>query len=208
MQPMDTQFDLFSGGPATGTSTGPALAGVLLIENAVEPGEEAEIARYIDAAPLAPFRFDPWTGKRLTCSYGSGYDFERGRLTNAPPLPDWLLGLRDRLAPLARLRPTQIEQALLIRYDPGAGIGWHRDRPQFGEVLGLSLGASCTLRLRRRTQQGFLRHTLNLPPRSLYLLSGEARWEWEHSIAPIEVTRRSVTFRTLREPRQNGSGRL
>jgi alkylated DNA repair dioxygenase AlkB len=206
MQAMSAQFDLFSGQPSQATKPEP-IEGLLLIENAIEPDEEAEIAQRIDAAPLAPFRFGQWTGKRLTFSYGSAYDFERGRLTDAPPLPDWLLRLRDHIAPLAGLDPSLAVQALLIRYDPGAGIGWHRDRPQFGEVLGLSLGAPCTLRLRRRTERGFLRHALQLPPRSLYLLSGGARWEWEHSIAPIGETRWSVTFRTLREPRQHGPDR-
>jgi alkylated DNA repair dioxygenase AlkB len=86
---------------------------------------------------------------------------------------------------------------LLIRYDPGAGIGWHRDRPQYGEVIGLSLNERATFRLRRRTPDGFERHNVALPPRSLYLLSGEVRREWEHSIAPMEVTRRSFTFRTM-----------
>ena len=97
----------------------------------------------------------------------------------------------DPLDPRPRTR-------LLIRYDPGAGIGWHRDRPQYGEVLGLSLSAPCVLRLRRRTERGFERRKIELPPRSLYLLSGEVRTEWEHSIVPIEVTRRSITLRTLR----------
>jgi len=86
----------------------------------------------------------------------------------------------------------------VIRYDPGAGIGWHRDRPQYGEVIGLSLGNPATLRLRRRTGEGFERRNLELAPRSLYLLSGEVRAEWQHSIAPLDVTRRSITFRTLR----------
>ena len=113
-------------------------------------------------------------------------------------MPDWLVELRARLAPLAGLDPEALQAALLIRYDPGAGIGWHRDRPQYGEVLGLSLGADCTLRLRRRIEGGFERRSVPLPARSLYRLSGEVRWDWEHSIAPLRETRRSVTFRTLR----------
>ena len=113
-------------------------------------------------------------------------------------MPGWLAALRDRLAPLVGLDPAEFEAALLIRYDPGAGIGWHRDRPQYGHVLGLSLGADCTMRLRRRTGSGFERRSLHQPARSLYRLSDEVRWDWEHSIAPLEETRRSITFRTLR----------
>ena len=174
------------------------VPGLLWVPDAVTPAEAARLAARIDAAPLAPFEFGPWRGKRLTAHYGSAYDFARGRLGPAPLLPNWLLALRERLGPLAGIEPAALEAALLIRYDPGAGIGWHRDRPQYGEVLGLSLGAACAMRLRRRTADGFERRKLALPPRSLYRLSGEVRWEWEHSIAPLAETRRSITFRSLR----------
>ncbi len=175
-----------------------AVAGLAFVREAIGLAEEAELEDLVDAAPLAPFQFGQWQGKRLTASYGSGYDYQRGRVTEAAPLPDWLIDLRARLAPLVGGTPEQFVQALLIRYDPGAGIGWHRDRPQYGEVLGLSLGAPATLRLRRRTAAGFERRQVDLPPRSLYWLSGEARSEWEHSIAPLAVVRRSITLRTLR----------
>src|SRR5690348_11559522 len=132
---MTLQRDLFA-------HDAPLLPGLLLVPDAVTPAEEADIAAHIDAAPLQPFEFGQWRGKRLTTHYGSAYDFARGRLDAAPPMPGWLLALRERLAPLAGLEPGQLAAALLIRYDPGAGIGWHRDRPQYGEVLGLSLGAS------------------------------------------------------------------
>jgi len=176
----------------------PLVSGLQLVPEAVTPGEEARLAAQIDGAPLRPFEFGQWRGKRLTVHYGSAYDFSRGRLDEAPPLPSWLLALRERLAPTVGLDPAALEAALLIRYDPGAGIGWHRDRPQYGEVLGLSLGAPCVMRLRRRTGDVFERCKIALPPRSLYRLSDEVRWDWEHSIAPMAETRWSVTFRTLR----------
>jgi alkylated DNA repair protein (DNA oxidative demethylase) len=175
----------------------PIVPGLLLVEEAMSERQESGLETHIDAAPLAPFQFGQWEGKRLTTHYGSGYDFGRQRVAEAPPLPAWLLDLRERLAPQVGLEPTAFEAALLIRYDPGAGIGWHRDRPQYGEVMGLSLSAPCVLRLRRRTSTGFERRAIDLPRRSLYLLSGEVRREWEHSIVPLEVTRRSVTFRSL-----------
>lgn len=176
----------------------PVVPGLTFVAEAVTRAEEAELAAHIDAAPLAPFQFGQWEGKRLTTHYGSAYDFARHRLDEAPPLPDWLLALRNRLAPQGGMDPEALQAALLIRYDVGAGIGWHRDRPQYGEVLGLSLSADCVMRLRRRTETGFERRNLELPARSAYRLSGEVRWEWEHSIVPMDVTRRSVTFRTLR----------
>ena len=187
---MNLQRELFA--PA------PAVAGLVLAEKVISPDEERAIAAHIDAAPLTPFQFGQWEGKRLTMNYGSGYDYQRGALADAPPLPEWLEDLRDRLAPLVGLDPGAVQQALLIRYDPGAGIGWHRDRPQYDKVIGLSLSAPAKLRLRWRIEGGFERRTVELPPRSLYLLSGEVRQEWEHSIAPMDVARRSVTLRTLR----------
>ena len=141
----------------------PVVPGLRLVPEAVSTAEEAELAARIDAAPIRPFEFGQWRGKRLTTHYGRAYDFARGRLDDAPPLPDWLIALRARLAPLAGLDPEAFHAALLIRYDPGAGIGWHRDRPQYGEVLGLSLGADCVMRLRRRTGDGFERRKLPLP---------------------------------------------
>ena len=188
---MTIQGDLFA-------AAEPLVPGLLLVPDAVTPADEAELSARIDAAPLKPFEFGQWRGKRLTVHYGRAYDFSRHRLDEAPPLPDWLIEVRGKLAPLVELDPEALQAALLIRYDPGAGIGWHRDRPQYGAVLGLSLGAPCTMRLRRRTASGFERRKLELAPRSLYRLSGVVRWEWEHSIAPLDAPRRSITFRKLR----------
>lgn len=192
MPQMTLQGELFAAAAA------PLIPGLTLVEEAVSAAQEAELAARIDAAPLAPFQFGQWQGKRLTVHYGSAYDFSRHRLNEAPPLPGWLVALRETLAPQVGLEPEALQAALLLRYDPGAGIGWHRDRPQYGEVVGLSLNAPCTLRLRRRTATGFDRRNVLLTPRSAYRLSGEVRWEWEHSIAPMAVTRRSITLRTLR----------
>jgi len=197
---MAQQFDLFPAHPPTAPQNSRAAAppGFTLVEHAIPPELEADLAPRIDAVPLEPFKFGQWTGKRLTFSFGTGYDFAHGRPAEAPPFPQWLDTLRDRLAPLVGIDGGQIAQALLIRYDPGAGIGWHRDRPIYGDVLGLSLSSPAILRLRRRTPTGFERCQVALPPRSLYRLSDEARWDWEHSIAPMDVARRSITLRTMR----------
>lgn len=163
----------------------------------VDATEEAALIAAIDATDPTPFRFQGWLGKRLTSSFGWSYDFDRGTMAAAEPIPAFLLPVRDRAAAFAGLAADALEQALLIRYDPGAGIGWHRDRPQFEHVLGISLGAPATLRLRRRRADGFDRATIPLAPRSAYLLSGEARHDWEHSIAPMDEPRWSITFRSL-----------
>ena len=181
------------------SSAAPAVPGLVLVSEAITPEYEAELAELIDSSPLTPFQFGQWEGKRLTANYGSAFDYQRARPVAAPPLPARLAGLRDHLAPQVVRAPEPFVQGLLIRYDPGAGIGWHRDRPQYDEVIGLSLGSLVTLRLRRRLKDGgFERVGIALPPRSLYLLSGEVRSEWEHSIAPVEQIRRSITFRTMR----------
>jgi alkylated DNA repair protein (DNA oxidative demethylase) len=177
----------------------PRLAGLTQADAIVTPGEEQMLITSIDAAALSPFRFHGWLGKRLTASYGWRYDFDDASFAPAEAIPDWLLPLRAEAARFARLRSDKLVQALLIRYDPGAGIGWHRDRPVFEHVVGISLGASTTMRFRRRRPGGFDRASVLLAPRSIYHLTGEARHEWEHNIAAMEVTRWSITFRSLSE---------
>lgn len=179
----------------------PALPGLATRDAIVDPAEEAELIAHIDAAGLDPFRFQGWLGKRLTRSFGWTYDFDRASFAPGEPLPGWLLPLRDRAAAFAGLDPDALVHALLIRYDPGAGIGWHRDRPVFEYVLGVSLGHEAVMRFRRRAGARFERRQLPLAPRSIYHLSGEARNGWEHSIAPMDVPRWSITFRSLRRER-------
>ena len=182
------QSDLFEG---------PRLAGLSQGESIVTRNEEQALIASIDAATLSPFRFHGWLGKRLTASFGWSYDFETACFAPTEPIPDWLFPLREGAARFAGLEPDKLVQALLIRYDPGAGIGWHRDRRVFEHILGISLGATATMRFRRRRSGGFDRVAAELPPRSIYHLSGEARHRWEHSIAEMAETRWSITFRSL-----------
>jgi alkylated DNA repair dioxygenase AlkB len=173
------------------------LPGLTQAEGIVTGNEERALIASIDATKLSPFRFHGWLGKRMTASFGWNYDFERQRFAPTEPIPDWLFELRERAARFAHLKPDDLVQALLIRYDPGAGIGWHRDRPVFEHVVGISLGAPATMRFRRRSAGGFDRASAELTPRSIYHLCGEARHDWEHSIAEMNVTRWSTTFRSL-----------
>ena len=177
----------------------PNIAGLSQRDAVVTPGEEQALIAGIDAAPLAPFRYHGWEGRRLTVSYGWRYDFDTASFSPTEPIPDWLLPIRERAARFAGLEPHALVQSLLIRYDPGTGIGWHRDQPVFEHVLGLSLGAPAAMRFRRRVPGGFDRRSVRLEPRSLYYLAGEARHGWEHSIAALTATRWSITFRSLSE---------
>jgi alkylated DNA repair dioxygenase AlkB len=189
---MSTQIDLF--GPTTAP---PHPPGIACAADIVTPAEEATLIARLANVPVTPLRFQGWLGKRLTASFGWHYDFEDARFAPAAPIPDFLLPLRDRAARFAGLAAEDLVQALVVRYDPGAGIGWHRDRPLFEHVIGISLEAPATLRLRRRRPDGFDRAAVPLPPRSIYHLSGAARHLWEHSIAAMEARRWSVTFRSL-----------
>ena len=175
----------------------PVIPGLELQENFVSESEERALIARIDQLGLSPFQFQGWTGKRLTRSFGWRYDFDNASFTQAEPIPDWLLPVRERAAAMASLEPDEFAHALVIRYDPGAGIGWHRDRPQFDRVVGISLGAQVTMRFRQRTDSGFRRATVRLEPRSAYLLTGEVRERWEHSIAAHDALRFSITFRSL-----------
>jgi DNA oxidative demethylase len=170
--------------------------GLRVREEFITVPEEAALLEKFATLPFQPFAFQGWFGKRETVSFGWRYDFSDARMHAAPPLPEFLLPLRERAAALAGVAPEALEQALVIRYDVGAGIGWHRDRPVFDQVVGISLLAECVLRFRRREGARFRRFSLDAQPRSAYLLSGEIRHEWEHSIAPMERRRFSVTFRS------------
>lgn len=174
------------------------LPGLEFREDFITPDEEAELMRHAAALPFAPFQFHGWEGKRETVSFGWRYDFNDAHMHAAPPIPEFLLPLRVRAAGFARVAPARLEQALVIRYGVGAGIGWHRDRPVFGEVVGISLAAPCVLRFRRREARGFERFALAASPRSAYLLTGQVRDDWEHSIAPMGQLRYSITFRSRR----------
>jgi alkylated DNA repair dioxygenase AlkB len=175
----------------------PIVPGCSLRQDFIAEEEQRDLIARIDNTQLSPFRFRQWTGKRLTHSFGWSYDFVTGGFAATEPIPDWLRPLQARAARAAGLDAEELVQAMLIRYDPGAGIGWHRDRPVFEHIIGISLGEPATLRFRRRAGTRFERASLPLAPRSIYHLSGQARHGWEHSIAEMAATRWSVTFRSL-----------
>ena len=135
----------------------PLIAGLDYRDDFISVAEEAGLLAHLHALDLAPFRFHGWTGNRKTQSFGWRYDFDDASFTPADPLPDWLLPLRAEAATLAGCAPDDFVHVLLARYDPGAGIGWHRDRPVFEAVVGVSLGSPARLRFRRRTATGFER---------------------------------------------------
>ena len=162
----------------------------------VTKDEEAELIRTVAALPLQPFQFGAFEGKRRVTSFGFRYDYSEQRMKAALPIPDWISRLIGRVEAFGGAN-CAIRQVLCTEYAPGAGIGWHRDKPHFDEVFGLSLGSSCPFRFRRAAGKKWQRFTLEVAPRSLYAMTGSARHQWEHSIAPVATTRYSITFRTM-----------
>jgi alkylated DNA repair dioxygenase AlkB len=162
----------------------------------VSSSVEQNLIERVATLPLQPFQFGQYGGKRRVASFGFRYDYALRRLQEANPIPQWLTPLIDRVAEFGG-SDTRIAQVLCTEYDVGVGIGWHRDKPHFDRIFGLSLGSSCKLRFRRPRGEQWDRFTLNTEPRSIYMMAGPARLVWEHSIPAVEAPRYSITFRTM-----------
>jgi alkylated DNA repair dioxygenase AlkB len=173
--------------------------GFSYVENFVSAGEERALISNFSPLPFKEFEFVAGDkGKRRVVSFGWRYRFTQHKLEKAEDIPEFLLSLRRKAARLAQLDERDLQQVLVTEYAPGAGIGWHKDRPIFGEVVGVSLLSPCKFRLRRRVGEDWERASLMVEPRSAYVLDGPARDAWEHSIPPMEALRYSVTFRKFR----------
>lgn len=162
------------------------------------PEEEQGLLDEIRQLPFKEFLFQGFVGKRRVVSYGWQYDFNERALRQAEEIPAFLLPLREAAASFAGLVAEQLAQVLLTEYDAGATIGWHRDKSVFDDVVGVSLLSACRFRFRRKVGRDWQRASLTAEPRSVYLLRGPSRTEWEHSIPAVDALRYSVTFRTLR----------
>jgi DNA oxidative demethylase len=138
------------------------------------------------------------TAKRRVAQFGWRYSFETYKLTPAASLPPELEDVRNRAAALAGIAAEEFSETLVTEYAPGAGIGWHRDAPHFGIVAGISLGGQCRMRFQRGKGEDRVTAAAILEPRSIYLLTGEARNRWQHTIPPVHALRWSITFRTVR----------
>jgi alkylated DNA repair dioxygenase AlkB len=162
----------------------------------VSPAIERELIRCIRTLPLQPFQFGQFEGKRRVASFRFRYDHDHRQLKKAEPIPAWLAEIVASVETFGG-PGTRIQQVLCTEYDVGVGIGWHRDKPHFDRIFGLSLGAACKFRFRRSAGKSWERFTLEAEPRSLYMMSGPSRLAWEHSIPSVEASRYSITFRTM-----------
>jgi alkylated DNA repair dioxygenase AlkB len=165
----------------------------------LSPDEEQRLLAQVRELPFKEFEFQGYVGKRRVVSFGWQYDFNQRVLRKADDVPGFLLTLREIAGSFSGVAPERLQQVLVTEYAAGAGIGWHRDKAVFGEVVGISLLSSCRFRLRRKAGTTWERVSLTAEPRSGYLLSGPSRTEWEHSIPEVDTLRYSITFRNFRD---------
>ncbi len=166
---------------------------------AITHGDEPRLVDQIVDLPFKEFEFRGFEGRRRAVSFGWRYDFSGHTVVPAVPAPPFLLDVYHKVQAASGFVLRHVQQVLVAEYSPGATIGWHKDRPVFSDVLGLSLASSCTLQFRRLVAKGcWERAAVRLKPGSAYLLDGPARWQWEHSIPPVKKLRYSITFRNLR----------
>ncbi len=192
------QADLFA-------ASGPALPDGMVYElDFLSLEEEAALIAVMQSLPLTEMNYRGYTARRRVVSYGGKYDFQAHRLEPSLPLPPQLEPLRAKVAAWLGVAPEAFTQALVAEYSEGTPLGWHRDVPDFEDVVGVSLLGDATMRFRpypprEPKKSGVIK--LEIQPRSIYLLRGAARWAWQHSVAPTRSLRYSITFRTARNPR-------
>jgi DNA oxidative demethylase len=181
-------------------AAGDAPAGFRYTESFLAPAEERRLIDLLEDLPWESVVFRGYEARRRVVHFGHRYDFEARGVSPGLPIPDALIAMRDRAAQLADEPAERYVEVLATEYRPGSTIGWHSDAPAFGAtVLGVSLASSCRMRFRRRTAGGWKRWDHVLEPRSAYVIGGEARTAWQHSIPPTEALRYSITYRTVRE---------
>ena len=176
----------------------PTPSGFIYRPGLISTGEQSEIIRHVEDLPFTEFVFQGYRGKRRVVSFGLHYDFAQSKLQPTAEMPGFLLPLREAAARFAGLAPEELPHVLITEYSIGAAIGWHKDRPVFDDVIGISLLSACRFRFRKKSDKGWARATVILEPGSGYLLRGAARSEWEHSIPEAESLRYSITFRSLK----------
>ena len=174
----------------------PEPEGLRYAADFVSPAIEQELILGIQTLPLQPFQFGEFEGKRRVASFGFRYDYALRQLKRAEPIPAWLAEIVANVETFGG-PATRIQQVLCTEYGVGVGIGWHRDKPHFDEIFGLSLGSACKFRFRKRSGKTWNRFKIDAEPRSIYMMTGASRQIWEHSIPAVETPRYSITFRTM-----------
>jgi alkylated DNA repair dioxygenase AlkB len=182
-------------------SPGALPDGLVYEDGFLSAPEEAALIELIARLPLQEARYKSYTARRRVVSYGGRFDYDANELLPSGALIEELHPLRARVAQWAGIAPEALAHVLVAEYLPGTPLGWHRDVPDFEDVYGVSLGSTALLRLRpyppvRPRREDIIK--LPVQPRSIYALRGTARWGWQHSVAPVDAARWSITFRTMR----------
>ncbi|BEP55127.1 alpha-ketoglutarate-dependent dioxygenase AlkB [Variovorax sp. V118] len=190
------QPDLFGEAPVA------AIEGLRYEAGFLSRDEEAGLLRIVQRLPLKEMRYKEYTARRRGTSFGGSYDFDTNRLKPGAPLPEALHPLRAKAAAWAGLAPEDLTHVLIAEYRPGTPLGWHRDVPDFEDIVGVSLCGDAVMQFRPYVPgapaSGPAALEFLIEPRSVYLLRGPARWAWQHAIAPTEGLRYSITLRTRR----------
>ncbi|QWT18972.1 alpha-ketoglutarate-dependent dioxygenase AlkB [Bacillus sp. NP157] len=175
-----------------------APEGFRYLPDVLGKAEERDIVRRFEQLALQPYEFRGFPANRRIFTFGPGYLFAGQKARPDSTVPAYLHPLMELAARISGKPASAFAQLMVTEYAPGAGIGWHLDRPNYEDIASVSFLAPCALRLRRKTAQGWDRLSIPIEPRSIYLLQGDARTAWQHSIAPMDALRYSVTLRTLR----------
>lgn len=173
--------------------------GLQYVREFLSQDEEHSLLAEIERYPFHEVRMHGQVARRTVIHFGWDYDYSGWKIAPTTPPRPRLRAVADRAAALAGIAPESLEQFLVARYPPGATIGWHRDAPMFGTpVIGISLGSPCAMKFRRGIDDGFEQFVQFLEPRSLYIIGGAARTQWQHSIPAVKGLRYSISIRVLK----------
>lgn len=174
-------------------------AGLRYFPNFIDVEEEKNLLQFVEKQEFEAVILHGQAAKRTVKHYGYHYDYQKVTLEEGDPFPKELQRLAKKCAILADIPEEKIVQCLISNYPPKSTIGWHVDKFIFGsKIFGISLLSACLMRFQRSTPNQRFVYEIELEPRSLYILSGEARYKWQHSIPPTPSIRYSITFRTLK----------
>jgi DNA oxidative demethylase len=173
--------------------------GLLLFPELIDVHEELNLLNSISQIDWKEVRMHGVVAKRKVMHYGIDYLYDSRQISRTVAPPDFLAGIMNKAASILRVDAKALEEVLVSYYPPGAGIGWHRDAPMFGDqVFGISLGGEAIMKFRHETEKGFEVIKVPLRPRAGYVIGGASRWQWQHSIPAVKSARYSVTLRTIR----------
>lgn len=184
----------------------PSIRGLSYQPDFLSREEELGLLEIISSLPLHAARYKAYVARRRVASFGGSFDYDTNTLLPGEPLDERLAAVRGRVAARLGVPCEALAHVMVAEYAPGTPLGWHRDVPDFETIAGISLGSEATLRFRPHSPGQLGQRAvaqLKVSPRSIYKIEGPARWDWQHSVAPVKALRWSITFRTRRGPGTN-----